>query len=132
MSEPITYLNTKNTTTSAIKANDASLDWGSESALDWTCPMGTAGQPLYSTAGYGQDPENTFGPQWWKFDVSMTGAKGDWYEFKAFMRQGTTEWWETNRTQAGTPYVSINHWGRKGFITKVKYDDNWVEMIALP
>ncbi len=132
MSEPIIYNNTKNTTTATIKANDASLDWGSESALDWTCPVGTAGQPLYSTSGYGQDPENTFGAHWWKFDVNMTGAKGDWFEFKAFMRQGTTEWWETNRAQTGTPYSTINHWGKKGYITKTKYDDNWVEFIALP
>ncbi len=134
MSEPITYKNTKNTTTAAIKANDASLDWGTESALDWTCnawPSSWGAKKTYAVDGYGEDPENTMGLHWWKFDVDMTGNSGDWYEFKAFMRQGTSEWWEGNRAQAGTPYSTINHWGKKGYITKVRFDQNWVEFQSL-
>jgi len=134
MSEPITYLNTKNTTTAAIKAADASLDWGSESALDWTCnawPADWGAKKTYAVDGYGEDPENTMGLHWWKFDVDMAGSAGEWFEFKAFMREGTSEWWETDRAQAGTPYSTINHWGKKGYITKVKFDDNWVEFDPL-
>ena len=135
MAEPITYLNTKNTTTAAIKANDVSLDWGTESALDWTCnvwPASWGAAKTYAVDGYGVDPENTMGLHWWKFDVKMNGAKGDWFEFKAFMRERTSEWWESDRAQAGTPYTTINHWGKKGYITKCKYNDNWVEFVALP
>lgn len=135
MSEPIVYNNTKNTTTAAIKAADASLDWGSESALDWTCntwPAAWGAKKVYSADGYGEDPENTFGLHWWKLDVNMYGARGDWFEFKAFMRQGTTEWWENNIVQAGTPNATINHWGKKGYIAKCAYGQNWVEFIPLP
>ncbi len=134
MSEPIVYLNTLNATTAAIKAADASLDWGSESALDWTCnawPSSWGAQKNYATDGYGYDPENTMGLHWWKFNVNMYGSAGEWFEFKAFMRQGTTEWWEANISQSGTPYSTINHWGRKGYITKVNYGGSWVEMSSL-
>ncbi len=134
MSEPITYFNTKNTTTAAIKANDASLDWGTESALDWTCnawPASWGTKRTYAVDGYGEDPENTMGLHWWKFDADMTGATGDWFEFKAFMRQGTTESWENNISQAGTPSATINHWGKKGYITKVYFGQGWVEFKAL-
>jgi hypothetical protein len=134
MSEPIVYNNTLNTTTAAIKANDASLDWGTESALDWTCnawPTSWGTQKNYSTDGYGYDPENTMGLHWWKFDVMMYGNVGDWFEFKAFMRQSSTEWWEGDIAQANTPYSTINHWGLKGYITKCKYNDPWVEYVAL-
>jgi len=135
MSEPIIYNNTKNPTTASIKANDAALDWGSESALDWTTnywPPEWGAKKTYANDGYGEDPENQWGHHWWKFDVMMTGAKGDWFEFKAFMRQGTSEWWESDRSQSGTPYSTINHWGRKGYRTRVIYNDNWVELTPLP
>ncbi len=134
MSEPITYFNTLNTTTAAIKANDASLDWGSESALDWTTSLWPAAwgpKKTYAVDGYGEDPENTMGDHWWKFDVDMIGNSGDWFEFKAFMRQGTAESWENNIAQAGTPYATINHWGKKGYITKVTFGANTVTFVPL-
>jgi pullulanase len=134
MSEPITYLNTLNATTAAIKAADASLDWGSESALDWTTnswPASWGTKKTYAVDGYGEDPENRWGAHYWKFDVVMDGANGEWYEFKAFMREGSTEWWESDRNQAGTPYSTINHWGKKGFITRCEYNQNWVEFIDI-
>lgn len=127
MSEPIQYLNTKNATTAAIKAADASLDWGSESALDWTCnawPASWGTKKTYAVDGYGEDPENTFGLHYWKFDVMMTGNAGEWFEFKAFMRQNGTEWWENNISQSGTPYSTINHWGKKGYKTVTSYGGN--------
>ncbi|HQJ07222.1 MAG TPA: hypothetical protein PLI57_12695 [Spirochaetota bacterium] len=132
MDEPITYRNVFNPTTASIKAADSALDWTTESALDWTCPVGTSGQPLYSTAGYGQDPENTWGMHYWKFDVNMKGAKGEWFEFKGFMRQNGVSTWENNISQTGTPYATINHWGRKGYRTRVNFNDSWVEIVALP
>ncbi len=134
MSEPITYLNTKNTTTAAIKANDSSLDWGTESALDWTTdiwPASWGTKRTYAVDGYGEDPENKWGQHWWKFDVNMQGAKGDWYEFKAFMRQNGVESWETDISQSGTPYSTINHWGKKGYITRVIFANSWVEFTSL-
>lgn len=127
MSEPITYLNTKNATTAAIKAADASLDWGTESALDWTCnlwPSSWGTKRTYAVDGYGEDPENTFGLHYWKLDVMMSGSAGEWFEFKAFMRQGTSEWWENNIAQSGTPYATINHWGKKGYKTVTSYGGN--------
>ena len=134
MAEPIAYNNIKNTTTAAIKANDVSLDWTTESALDWTCnawPSSWGAKKTYAADGYGEDPENTMGLHWWKFDVKMSGTKGEWFEFKAFMRQGSTEWWENDRVQAGTPSKTINHWGKKGYITKTRYNENWVEFTSL-
>jgi len=134
MAEPITYNNTLNTTTAAIKANDSSLDWGTESALDWTCnawPASWGTKKTYAANGFGEDPENTWGLHWWKFDVTMTGNVGDWFEFKAFMREGSTEWWESDRAQTGTPYSTINHWGKKGYITRCAYNENWVEFTPL-
>ncbi len=134
MSEPINYLNTKNPTTATIKANDASLDWGTESALDWTTdswPSSWGTKRTYANDGYGEDPENSMGHHWWKFDVNMNGSAGDWFEFKAFMRQGSSESWENNISQSGTPHSTINHWGKKGYITKVRFGEGWVEFSPL-
>lgn len=136
MNEPITYNNMLNATTLPYKQNDPSLDWSSDSALDWTTsaaasPWHVSQNLYYSTVGYGVDAENTWGMHWWKFDVMMAGAKGDWFEFKAFMRQNGTSTWENNISQTGTPYASINHWGRKGYITRVVFGSSWVEFIPL-
>ncbi len=134
MSEPITYVNTKNATTATIKANDSSLDWGTESALDWTCnlwPSDWGSKKTYAVNGFGEDPENSWGAHWWKFDVLMNGNSGDWYEFKAFMRENSNEWWEDNVNQLGTPIRTINHWGKKGYITRCGYNASWVEFLPL-
>ncbi len=134
MGEAITYNNTLNGTTAAIKANDSELDWGTESALDWTTnswPAEWGPKNTYADNGFGEDPENQWGPHWWKFDVTMDGEVGDWFEFKAFIREGSNEFWESNINQADTPHTTINHWAKKGFITKVSYDSNTVEFIPL-
>ncbi len=136
ISEPISYLNTLNTTTAGVKAGDTSLDWSSDSALDWTCnawpsEWGTA--KYYTVDGYGQDSENTRGLHWWKFDVEMDGQQGDWFEFKAFLRNsdGSTQW-ENDITQASAPYSTINHWGRKGYVTFVTFGQSQADFVALP
>ncbi len=134
MAEPITYLNTLNATTASIKAADNSLDWFTESALDWTTdswPSSWGTKRTYAVDGYGEDPENHWGHHWWKFDALMKGNVGDWFEFKAFMREGSSESWETDINQSGTPYGTINHWGKKGYITRVIFANSWVEFTPL-
>ncbi len=134
MSENIKYLNTKNTTTASIKANDQSLDWSTESALDWTTSLWPADwgtKKTYVNDGFGEDPENKWGNHWWKFDVNMQGKTGEWFEFKAFLRQGSSQSWENDIIQAGTPQASINHWGKKGYITRVRFGEGWVEFLPL-
>lgn len=133
-SEPIRYLNTLNTTTKATKASDTSLDWNSDSALDWTCndwPESWGTARYYDLDGYGEDIENTKGLHYWKFDVEMDGKTGDWFEFKAFLRQGSSTTWETDIKQSGTPYQTINHWAKKGMITVVGFGESYAEFYAL-
>ncbi|MDY6992190.1 MAG: Ig-like domain-containing protein, partial [Pseudomonadota bacterium] len=132
--EPIIYNNTLNPTTTLIKTTDSALDWLNNSALDWTTHQwnedwGPA--KFYPKHGYGQDPENTWGAYWWKFDVMMPGAVGDWFEFKALMKEGHHEIWEDKIVQEDTPYVSKHHWGKKGMITRVRFNDNWVDFMPL-
>lgn len=135
MDEPIVYLNTNNPTTAGTKAGDTTLDWGSDSALDWTCdawPPSWGPAPSYAADGYGVDPENGYGLHYWKFDVEMQGQIGDWFELKAFLRRGSTVEWEPNISQAGTPFGSINHWARKGYVTVVGFGQSWVISTPLP
>ncbi len=134
MAEDITYNNTLNTTTASIKSADTSLDWFTESALDWTTsswPADWGTKRTYATDGYGEDPENQWGNHWWKFDVMMDGSTGEWFEFKAFMRENGNESWENDITQVGTPYQSRNHWGKKGYITVVTFGSSDVQFIPL-
>ncbi len=136
MDEPITYNNTLNPTTAFYKANDRTLDWFSDSALDWTCSPGSSqwhedNNIRYETSGYGIDTENQWGMHWWKFDVNMHGNIGNWFEFKAFLRENGNEQWENNISQSGTPYSTINHWGKKGYITRVSFGQSWAEFIPL-
>lgn len=135
MSEPIAYLNTLNSTTAGVKASDSTLDWTSDSALDWTCnawPSSWGTPRYYDLDGYGEDDEQSKGLHWWKFDVQMDGKAGDWFEFKAFMKEGSTTWWETDIRQQGTPYQTINHWAKKGYITYVTFGQSQVEFQPLP
>jgi len=136
--EAITYLNTLNATTAPVKAGDTTLDWGSDSALDWTTnawPGAWGPAKYYAVDGYGEDPENLWGHHYWKFDVEMDGAAGDWFEFKAVLRQGSAFTWEGNISQVSTPappYSTINHQARKGYITVVDFGGNNATFYALP
>lgn len=132
--EPMRYLNMRNATTAAVKAGDTGLDWFSDSALDWTTdvwPAAWGAAPSYAAAGYGVDPENRYGAHYWKLDVEMEGAAGEWFEFKAFLREGGRTEWEPDIAQAGTPQRSGNHWGRKGYVTVVDFGGSGVRHIPL-
>gem|GEM_PF-967662 len=144
----VKYNNTLNPDTASFKAKDTRIDWGTQEAangsdgfdsvLDWTTNLWPAswGTPkYYAQHGFGQDPDNTFGNHYWKFDVTMSGTVGQWFEFKAFVynykNQGSNRW-ETNIAQPGTPQVSRNHWAKKGYKTVVGFDQNWANFYLLP
>lgn len=134
-SEPIRPLNSRNSDTALVKINDTSLDWFSDSALDWTTdqwPSSWGPVRTYAADGFGVDPENHHGPHYWKFEALMDGAPGDWFEFKTFLRQGGRTEWEGAITQPGAPYVTGNHWARKGYLTVVHFGQNAVELAPLP
>jgi acetyl esterase/lipase len=133
--EPLRYLNPKNADSFLTKTGDVALDWFSDSALDWTCdrwPAGWGTPRSYAVDGYGEDPENTFGPHVWKFDVLMDGQAGDWFEFKTFVRGPSGTTWEGPIHQPGTPYATGNHWARKGFVTVVHSGQSDARFLPLP
>lgn len=142
------YNNTLNPDTASFKASDNRLDWGTQEAangsdgfdsvLDWTTNVwpSTWGTPkYYAVHGFGEDPDNTFGAHYWKFDVTMPGNVGDWFEVKAFVynykNQGGNQW-ESDITQTGTPQTSKNHWARKGYKTVVGFNQSWANFFLLP
>lgn len=145
--EDISYNNTLNPDTASEKASDNRLDWGTQEAengsdgydslLDWTCdswPSGWGTAKYYNVDGFGEDPENTWGLHYWKFDVEMSGSVGDWFEFKAFIynyQNGGQNVWESDINQSGTPYTTANHWGKKGYITTTAFNQSWVQFTAL-
>jgi len=143
----VRYNNTLNPDTAGFKANDNRLDWGIQEAangsdgwdsvLDWTTdvwPSGWGTPKTYGVDGFGVDPDNSFGPHFWKFDVTMEGNVGDWFEFKAFVynyqNQGGDQW-EGNINQTGTPQTSINHWARKGYKTVVAFNQSWADFYQI-
>jgi len=124
---PIRYLNLHNNTTKPWKVNDNYLDWyGSEtgqgggaqgSALDWTTKLWPASygpKKTYPIDGYGEDPENSWGEHYWKFEVEMDCSKtvNGWFELKSFISNGPG--WENDLTQPGAPYKSANHFAKCG------------------
>lgn len=132
--EPLRYLDTKNATTLLTKLGDRTLDWFSDSALDWTTdrwPAAWGPERSYAVDGFGVDPENRRGPHAWKLDVTLDGEVGDWVELKAFLRRGTTTEWEGDVHQAGTPYATGNHWVRKGYVTWLRFGDGTAELSPL-
>ncbi len=108
---PISYYNKANADTLSIKNGDTTLDWGTNSALDWTCNVATCSTNTYVAHGKGYDPENAFGTDYWKFDVDMVGNSGDAFLFKFVTFMGTTgPTWET---------FSGNHAGKVGHLNVV-------------
>jgi acetyl esterase/lipase len=133
--EPVRFTNRANPDSFLTKTNDTTLDWYSDSALDWTCaqwPASFGPVRRYATDGFGEDAENAWGAHFWKFDVVMDGQPGDWFEFKTFVRSGGVTQWEADVRQPGAPYVTANHWARKGFVTMVRFGGNDAVLRALP
>ncbi len=135
--EPIWYVNPLDPSTSLLKPSDGWLTWFSDSPTDWTCTPGSAGcgPDTYATSGFGSDPETTGGVDQWKLDVDMSGAVGDWFEVKAVLRAGgssASETWEGAIHQSGTPFVTTNHWARKGYITRFTFGQDGATFTALP
>jgi hypothetical protein len=135
----IRHRNWLNGHTNNFRWGDVYLDWvggefgqaqpagryGGGSPLDWTTDLQHGqNQPYVSTAGSGIADENTFGPNYWMFDVDMDceqtfddGHGGKWFELKAFMTPAPG--WEDDIAQKGTPappYPSPNHLAECGMI----------------
>ena len=124
--EPIFFRNELNPSTSLLKPSDGWLTWWSDSPLDWTCTPGTAGcgPDTYAAQGFGADPEATGGLNEWKLDVTTLGTVGDWFEVKAVFRSNGSDSWEGAIQQSGAPYVTTNHWARKGYVNRFTFGQN--------
>jgi len=138
LAESINYLNRLNPETAALKRHDTTLDWFSDSVLEWTTdkwPDDWGEVKTYSEHGFGEDVDNQWGPHWWKFEVTMPGEVGEWFEFKAFMREKDQAWWENDIHQDNAPYNTVNHWAKKGYLTRVRFNDSWITetpLVTLP
>ena len=125
----ITFNNLLNATTSAWKTSDNYLDWyGSEtgqgagaqgSAADWTTDVwpDTWGEKMTVAAnGFGEEPLNNYGDHYWMLDVQMdcSNTVNGWFELKTYISNGPG--WEADVSQAGTPYVTGNHFAQCGKI----------------
>jgi alpha-amylase len=134
---PIRHNNLRNETTAPWKQNDSFLDWyGLEngqnsnaegSALDWTTDVWPAQWgPLrqVSVDGYGQEPLNVWGQHQWMLDVEMDCSKtvNGWFELKAFVKNG--QGWESDVSQANTPYSSGNHFAQCGKLNRFVFGQN--------
>lgn len=132
--EPIFFPNELDPATSLLKPSDAWLTWWSDSPLDWTCTPGTTGcgPDTYAAQGFGEDPQATGGLDQWKLDVTMTGEVGDWFEVKALLRSAGVDTWEGAVHQSGAPYVTTNHWARKGYVTRLGFGQDGASLEPLP
>lgn len=129
---PIRYRNTLNPYTAGWKKGDSLLDWyGPEagqnianpaglaqgSVPDWT--TGSAANPAQlATAGFGFTPLNTWGDHYWMLEVDMDCSRtlNGWFEFKSFISNSSG--WESDISQADTPYPSKNHFAQCGKINR--------------
>jgi len=143
----ISHQNHLNATTNPWKTGDLHLDWyGRESGqTGWSHGIQAEGTPAdwttnywppewgpakhVSIDGYGYTPENTFGMHYWMLDVSMNcndaytdGTGTSWFEIKTYISGGIG--WETDIHQAGTPYVSNNHFAKCGKVNVFERGSN--------
>lgn len=138
---PIIHNNLINVTTAPWKSNDSYLDWyGSQpgqsfvaegTALDWTTDSWPAEWGTVRTVasdGYGVELLNIWGQHYWMLDVQMDCSKSvnGWFELKAYVKNG--QGWESNISQAGTPYNSDNHFAQCGKVNKFDFNGNSVEI----
>ena len=125
----IHHRNLLDPSTMSLDVNDDFLDWlGAEpnqdgsafgSPADWTTnvwPASYGAQKTVATDGYGVEPLNSWGTDYWMVDVDMDCNKtvNGWFEVKSFITNGPG--WEPDVQQAGTPYPSTNHMGQCGRI----------------
>ncbi|GAB3012813.1 hypothetical protein GCM10027098_03360 [Bowmanella dokdonensis] len=131
---PIRHNNLRNVTTAPWKASDNYLDWygveaGQSSAaegtaMDWTSnswPTSWGTARTVAVDGYGEEPLNIWGPHYWMLDVQMDCSKAvnGWFELKAYVKNG--QGWESDISQAGTPYASNNHFAQCGRINQFDF-----------
>ncbi|MEQ3658821.1 MAG: alpha-amylase family protein [Glaciecola sp.] len=137
----IQHRNTINATTAPWKLNDNYLDWyGLESgqdsgargtALDWTIdnwPNSWGQIRRVMSDGYGEEVLNIWGANQWMLDVDMAceDTFNGWFEIKAFVKNG--QGWESDITQANTPYASNNHFAQCGKVNRFVFNANSVEV----
>lgn len=143
---PIRYRNTLNAYTSNWKVGDTMLDWyGLETTqfltnnnltaqgtvMDWTT-NNSANANKVAINGVGYTLLNTWGDHYWMLDVDMDCSKtvNGWFELKSFISNGPG--WEPDVQQAGTPYVSGNHFARCGQLNRFQRGNNSALIQALP
>ncbi|BAP54563.1 alpha amylase [Thioploca ingrica] len=138
---PIHHRNLKNATTKPWKEGDCYLDWyGQEptqtsippnvdagSPADWTTnqwPSDWGEKRTVAEHGFGEEPLNQYGHHYWMLDVDMDCSKtvDGWFELKSYISNGPS--WEKNIQQPDTPYVSINHVGKCGYINVFKRNED--------
>ena len=142
---PIRHLNLFNNTTAPWKQGDYYLDWyGAEkdqnnaaegTPLDWTTnkwPSSWGALKQFEKDGYGETPLNQWGHHYWILDVEMDCAKtvDGWFEIKSYISNGPE--WESDVTQPGAPYDSINHFGICGMLNKFERGVNEAEISDIP
>jgi hypothetical protein len=131
---PVRQRNWKNATTAPWKRVDDFLDWyGHEpaqngishgivaegTAADWTTDMWRFPPPERTVAqdGYGVEPLNRFGDDYWMVDVDMDCSRcvgSTWFEVKSYISNGPG--WEPDIAQQGAPYQTGNHFGKCGMV----------------
>jgi len=137
----ITHNNLRNSTTIPWKNNDNYLDWyGAEASqnvtaegtpLDWTTnvwPTSWGTKRTVAVDGYGEEPLNVWGQNYWMLDVNMDCSQtvNGQFEVKAFVKNG--QGWEGNIAQTNTPYATTNHVAQCGKINKFDFNANTVEI----
>ncbi len=130
---PIRHLNLKNPSTRTLKIGETHLDWHDEKCtsgtpLDWTIDKWPDdwGEEKRTVAehGFGEEPLNKYGPNYWMLDVEMDCSKtvDGWFELKSYISNGTQ--WEGDIKQSNTPYSSKNHFGKCGYVNVFKRNHN--------
>jgi hypothetical protein len=143
---PITHLNLRNPSTTAWKTGDGLLDWyGAEplqtgryngapargTPLDWSTNYWPAwfGQArTVADDGYGVEPLNMYGADYWMLDVQMDCSRAltvdgaSWFELKAYVANGAG--WEPEIHQPGAPFASKNHVAQCGKVNVFRFGEN--------
>jgi glucose/arabinose dehydrogenase len=123
------------------RAYDKHLDWygtetGQGASIQGSPLVWTTNNPnnpnKVDTVGYGYTPLNTWGDHFWMLDVNMdcNNTVNGWFELKAYVTNGPG--WESNISQPGAPYATINHFAQCGKINKFEWATNTAEFSNVP